>query len=81
MGELSEECAVLATDGADEKEAQRLQQMLEVKEWKGKYALPLPGTETANSSAVYRTVPDPTNPSVALMGEPAVPQFPRIKSM
>lgn len=48
MGELSEECAVLATDGADEKEAQRLQQMLEVKEWKGKYALPLPGTETAS---------------------------------
>ncbi|CDJ30641.1 long chain acyl-CoA synthetase, putative [Eimeria mitis] len=81
MGELSEECAVLASDGADEKEAQRLQQLLQVKPWKGKYALPQQGTETENSSAVYRAVPDPSNPDCTKLGEAAVPQFPNIKSL
>ncbi|CDI78338.1 hypothetical protein EAH_00032710, partial [Eimeria acervulina] len=80
MGELSEECAVLATDGADEKEEKRLRQLLQVKTFKGKYALPIEGTETADSSAVYRAVPDPSNPTQTMLGEPAIPQFPHIKS-
>ncbi|CDJ49906.1 long chain acyl-CoA synthetase, putative [Eimeria brunetti] len=81
MGELSEECAVLASDGADEAETRRLQQMLQAKQWKGKYALPVEGTETENSSAVYRAVPDPSDPTKTMLAGAAIPQFPAIKSL
>lgn len=50
MGELFDECAVLATDKTDEEVIKKIKEALtEPKQWKGIYALPLPGTETAGT--------------------------------
>ncbi|CDJ41889.1 long chain acyl-CoA synthetase, putative [Eimeria tenella] len=80
MGDLCEECAVLLTDSTDEKEKEKIKNLLKISKWKGVYALPLRGTETPDSSAVYRAVSDPANPTETCLGVAAIPQFPNIKS-
>ncbi|XP_026190205.1 long chain acyl-CoA synthetase 6, peroxisomal [Cyclospora cayetanensis] len=80
MHDLFEECAVLAADATDEAEVKRVSELLEVKDWKGVYALPIPGTETNETSAVYRCVKDPSNPDVTQFGTEGIPQFPHVKS-
>ncbi|CDJ69462.1 long chain acyl-CoA synthetase, putative [Eimeria necatrix] len=64
----------------DEKEKERIKTFLKISKWKGVYALPLPGTQTPDSSAVYRAVSDTANPTETCLGDVAVPQFPNIKS-
>lgn len=80
MGDLFEDCAALASDTADPKEILKLQNALVRKPWKGVYALPVEGTQNEDSSAVYRCVADPSNPTKTQLAAQAIPQYPDIKS-